>query len=76
MEENGNKFNQGEFQGKVLESLKNIEEKLEDKVDRSEFTPVKSIVYGLVGIILTGVVGALLASVVKAFEVIITNTIK
>ena len=34
-------------------------------VTRDEFTPVKSIVYGMVGIILIAVFGALIALVVK-----------
>jgi hypothetical protein len=36
-----------------------------DYVTRDEFSPIKSIVYGLVGIVLTAVVGALVALVVK-----------
>lgn len=36
-----------------------------DYVTREEFSPIKSIVYGLVGIIMTAVVGALVALVIK-----------
>ena len=36
-----------------------------DYVTRDEFSPIKSIVYGLVGIVLTSVIGALVALVVK-----------
>lgn len=61
-------FSQGEFQGKVLQKLQNIEEALLHKVDREEFTPVKAIAFGMVGIILTVVMGAILATVVKAAE--------
>lgn len=63
-------FSQGEFQGKVLQKLESIETSLKDKVDREEFTPVKSIVYGLVGLIMMSVVGGLLTLVVKAMEFI------
>lgn len=72
---NGEDFTKGEFQGKVLEKLDNIENWLrnidKEKVNRSEFVPVKSIVYGLVSLILMTVIGALLAQVVKAVEIIL-----
>lgn len=59
-------FQQGEFQGQVLADLHYIKETLNNKVDRGEFLPVKSIAYGMVGLILTAVLGAMLAGVVKA----------
>ena len=37
----------------------------QEYVTRAEFDPIKKIVYGLVGIILTGVAGALLTLVLK-----------
>lgn len=37
---------------------------LDDKVSKDDFGPVKAIVFGLVGLILTAVVGALIALVV------------
>lgn len=64
-------FTQGEFQGKVLQKLENIETTLTKKVDREEFAPIKSVVYGLVGLILIGVTSALLAIVVRAAEKIL-----
>lgn len=71
----GDDFTKGEFQGKVLQKLENIEEWLKsmdkNKVNRSEFTPVKSIAYGFVGLILMAVIGALLAQVVKAFDLLL-----
>ena len=36
-----------------------------DYVTREEFSPIKNIVYGLVGIILTSVIGALVALVIQ-----------
>ncbi len=57
----------GKFEGKVLEKLDNIEKQLVNKVDRSEFTPVKAIAYGMVGLILVSVIGAVIGQVVKAF---------
>lgn len=60
------RFSEGVFQGKVLEKLDSIEVSLGKKVDREEFLPVKSIAYGLVGLILVSVIGAILATVVKA----------
>jgi len=42
-----------------------IKNKLEESyVTKDEFDPIKKVVYGLVGLILTGVVGALLALVI------------
>jgi len=56
----------GKFEGMVLEKLDNIEKSLCNKVDRSEFFPVKAIAYGMVGLIMAAVIGALIAQVVKA----------
>jgi len=58
--------NFGKFEGMVLEKLVNIERQLTKKVDRQEFLPVKSIAYGMVGLILTCVIAAVLSGVVKA----------
>lgn len=44
---------------------KNIGELKDIVVSQDEFWPVKTVTYGIVGLILTGVVGALLALVVK-----------
>ena len=50
----------------IKESLRKIEEQLErDFVTRAEFNPVRTIVYGMVGIILVAVIGALIALVLK-----------
>ena len=51
-------------------------EKLESKIDRdyvhkSEFAPVKSLVYGLVGVVMMGVGTALVATVIKASQVVL-----
>lgn len=65
-------FSQGEFQGQVLADLKHIKGTLQgvedDKVDKTEFAPVKSIVYGLVGLIMLAVVGGMVSLVVQAIE--------
>jgi len=46
--------------------VKEIKDKLEsDYVTMSEFKPIKMIVYGMVGIVLTTVFGALIMLVVK-----------
>ncbi len=58
--------NLGKFEGMVLEKLDNIEKQLCNKVDRHEFLPVKSITYGMVGLILIAVIGAVIGQVVKA----------
>lgn len=45
----------------IIDRVKDIEQKLEMKyVSQDEFKPVKSIVFGMVALILTSVVGALL----------------
>lgn len=50
----------------IKKSLTKIDTKLEGEyVTKTEFDPVKRIVYGLVAIVLTAVVGALVALVVK-----------
>lgn len=49
----------------IKDKVINIEKKLESNyVTRDEFTPIKNLVYGLVGLILTGVVMALLGLVI------------
>lgn len=55
--------------GQDIRYIKKSVDDLNDKVDhnyvtKDEFRPVKSLVYGLVGLILVSVVGALLALVV------------
>lgn len=60
------RFNDGEFRGTVLQKLTNIENSLNQKVNREEFAPVKSIAYGLVGLILVTVLAAILSNVVQA----------
>ena len=68
----GEDFTKGEFQGKVLEKLENIESWLmsieKKKVNRDEFMPVKSLAYGFASLMLIAVVSALLAVVIKAAE--------
>lgn len=59
-------YKYGKFEGEVIERLNNIAGMLERKVDRAEFTPVKTIAYGLASIILAGVVTAILAQVITA----------
>ena len=61
-------FSQGEFQGKVLQKLENIEASLDKKVDRDEFVPLKNLAYGFASIVLLSVIGALVAGVVKALN--------
>ena len=58
---------EGKFEGMVLTKLDNIEKALCNKIDRAEFAPVKSIAYGMVGLILVGVMTAILSTVVKAY---------
>lgn len=45
--------------GEIKQTLK------ADYVTREEFSPIRSIVYGMVGLILTAVIGALVALVIK-----------
>ena len=59
--------------GEIGRSVKRIESSMEelrrelrdDYITRNEFQPVKTLVYGLVGLVLTAVVVALVALVVK-----------
>ena len=49
----------------IKDKVISIEKKLESNyVTKDEFTPIKNLVYGLVGLILTGVVMALLGLVI------------
>ena len=49
----------------IKDKVISIEKKLENNyVTKDEFTPIKNLVYGLVGLILTGVVMALLGLVI------------
>jgi len=55
---------------KDLEYIKCSVEEIKGKLDKEyvtqdEFTPVKNIVYGIVGLILTSVVGALITLILK-----------
>jgi hypothetical protein len=59
-----NGYTRGAFEGQVLEKLDNIEKSLNSKVDRAEFTPVRHIVYGMVGVMLIAMIGALVSIVV------------
>ena len=52
----------GEIKSVVEEIKKNMEDKY---VTKTEYTPVKQIVYGIVGLILTTVFGAMLSIIVK-----------
>jgi hypothetical protein len=53
----------------IFEDLKQLTSRMDkaddDHVTQREFTPVKNIVYGLVGLMLTAVVAALLGLVLK-----------
>ena len=42
-----------------------VDAELEQKVSKDEFSPIKSIVYGGVGVILMSVIGAILTLVIK-----------
>jgi hypothetical protein len=48
----------------IKAELANLKDQVSKLVTRPEFTPVKLIVYSLVGSIFTGVVGALLSRVI------------
>lgn len=53
----------------IYELLERMESKFEKNfVTKTEFQPVKTIAYGLVGLILTTVVAALLAQVIRAWQ--------
>ena len=52
--------------GYIKTDVVEIKKKLEaDYVTRAEFDPIKKVVYGLVGIVLTGVAGAILSLVIQ-----------
>jgi hypothetical protein len=49
----------------IKDDVREIKQKLEiDYCTKAEFDPVKKVVYGLVGLILTAVVGSLIALVI------------
>lgn len=49
----------------ISSDIKDINQKLDEKfVTKTEFSPVKTVVYGLVGLILVAVVGALIGLVI------------
>ena len=51
----------------VYEQIENFREEVRDTyVSKSEFWPVKTIVYGIVGTSLLAVLGAIVAQVIKA----------
>jgi len=51
----------------IYDAIQELREEVKDTyVTKDEFNPVRSILYGMVGLILTGVVVAILATVVKA----------
>ena len=51
----------------VYEQIEKLENKIDkDYVHKAEFAPVKSLVYGMAGLIMMTVVGAILAGVVRA----------
>lgn len=51
---------------RIEESMRELREELKnDYITRNEFQPVKSLVYGLVGLLLTGVVIAVIATAMK-----------
>jgi hypothetical protein len=50
----------------IKDDVQEIKGKLEKNyITREEFDPIKKIVYGIVGLVLTGVLGALLALVIR-----------
>ena len=55
-----------ETQIAVIQTIvKEVQKDMECLVTRAEFEPVKSLVYGMVGIILVSVVGALITLVIR-----------
>lgn len=50
----------------ICQSIIGIDEKLDELVTRQEFWPVKTLVYGITGLMLAGVIGALLMLVIKS----------
>ena len=49
----------------IKEIKENVKSDKEKYITKEEFAPVKSIAYGVVGLILTGVVGALMVLILK-----------
>lgn len=49
----------------ICQSIVGIDKKLDELVTKQEFWPVKTLVYGVTGLMLSGVVGALLVLVFK-----------
>jgi len=50
----------------IKKDVGDIKERLEKSyVTREEFDPIKKLVYGIVGLVLTGVVGALLTLIIR-----------
>lgn len=49
----------------ICQSIVSIDAKLDRLVSKEEFWPVKTLVYGITGLMLSGVVGALLVLVLK-----------
>lgn len=50
----------------LVASVSKLEEKFDEYVTHHEFTPIRLIVFGFAGLILTSVIAAIVASVVKA----------
>lgn len=49
----------------IREDILDIKRKLENEyITRQEFDPVKKIVYGIIGVVLTGVLGSLLGLII------------
>ena len=58
----------------VYELLEKLESKIErDYVHKTEFAPVKSLVYGLVGVVMMAVGTAVVATVIRAAQVVIES---
>ena len=49
----------------ICQSIVGIDKKLEELVTQQEFWPVKTLVYGITGLLLSGVIGALLMLIYK-----------
>ncbi len=49
----------------ICQSIVSIDSKLDKLVSKEEFWPVKTLVYGITGLMLSGVIGALLVLVLK-----------
>ncbi len=49
----------------ICQSIVGIDKKLEELVTQQEFWPVKTLVYGITGLMLSGVIGALLVLVIR-----------